>query len=117
MTFMQEKFLFFCHPFHCFTYLLSDSIFYQYHRWRVSLARIPRLLSPAPSFLKKLVAIDNTDCPSYFVLLGQEHFVQTSDMAMNTSTRGAGINGSNDWTLKNNPSCSSPLVTVLSRED
>ena len=55
----------------------------------------PRQGSPGCSlrlqvFSKKLVAIDNTDCPSYLVLLGQEHFVQTSNMAMNTSTRGAG---------------------------
>ena len=45
---------FFHHPFHCFTFLVSDSIFYQYHRWRVSWTRIPRRSLRLQVFSKNL---------------------------------------------------------------
>ena len=37
-----------------------------------------------------------TTLTELLVLLGQEYFVQTSNMAMNTGTGGAGTNGCND---------------------
>ena len=85
MTIKRNEF--FRHPFHCFTFLVSDSIFYQYHRWRVSWTRIPRRSLRLQVFSKNLWQLTTLTELLVNISTWPVILCTTSNMAMTAGTR------------------------------